>query len=156
MNTVFLGLGSNLGEKKNNIMKAYDLIRAEIGDVEKIASFYYSEAWGFESHNSFVNTVIQVKTSLKPIQLLTQLKKIEIKIGRKNKSNKQVYDDRLIDIDILFYNDEIIKNEYLCIPHPYLNQRLFVLEPLNEIAEDFVHPELNIKVVDLLSSLKNR
>lgn len=155
MNTVFLGLGSNLGEKENNILKACEFISATIGEIQVMSSFYFSEAWGFKSQNSFVNTVIQVETGMEPLPLLVQLKKIEVEIGRKNKSAKEVYDDRVIDIDILFFNNEIIKNEHLAIPHSYINQRLFVLEPLNEIAGDFVHPELNIKVKDLLSSLKN-
>jgi 2-amino-4-hydroxy-6-hydroxymethyldihydropteridine diphosphokinase len=155
MNTVFLGLGSNIGDKENNILKAYDLIKTEIGNIEKLSSFYYSEAWGFESQNSFVNTVIQVKTHLDPLHLLEKLKIIETNMGRMDKTTKLNYEDRSIDIDILFYNNEIFKNEHLCVPHPHINQRLFVLEPLNEFAADFIHPELNSKVIDLLYRLKN-
>lgn len=155
MNTVFLGLGSNLGNKEDNILKAYDLISSEIGSIQCKSSFYYSEAVGFKSHNGFVNSVIQVKTIFKPFPLLNQLKKIEIDIGRKKKSIDQVYNDRIIDIDILFFNDAILKKENLQIPHPYVNERLFVLVPLKEIAADFIHPELSKKVSDLLFSIKD-
>jgi len=155
MNTVFLGLGSNLGEKENNILKAYELISSQIADIQSKSSFYYSEAWGFESENSFVNSVIQIETSLEPLHLLDKLKEIENEIGRIQKSSNQHYKDRIIDVDILFFNNDIINNNDLSIPHPFINQRLFVLEPLNEIASELRHPILNLKVSELLSSLKN-
>lgn len=154
MNTVFLGLGSNLGEKEKNILKAYELIIQEIGEIKKRSSFYYSEAWGFESENIFVNSVIEVNTLLTPQLLLIQLKSIEAEIGRKYQSIGSEYTDRMIDLDILFYNHDIIKNEQLTIPHPFLHRRLFVLVPLNEIAENFIHPELKLTVKTLLSSIK--
>ena len=153
INTVYILLGSNLGNKEQNLIKAIDLLKKSVGDIVNSSTFYYSESWGFKSDNDFVNQAIEIKTLLNPIDLLKQIKLIEKKIGRKNKSKNNIYSDRIIDIDILFYNDLIIDTKDLIIPHPLLHKRLFTLKPLSEIIENFIHPIFNKSIRELLSEV---
>ena len=142
----YLGLGSNLGDKEANLNKAILRLSQKIGTLLKQSSFYTSKAWGYVSENDFINVVILIKTDLSPIDLLHETQNIEKEIGRKEKTDNNRYSDRLIDIDILFYNDEIINYHNLKIPHPLIIERDFVLTPLAEIAPDYVHP-LNGKTI---------
>jgi len=131
MPTVYLGLGSNLGNKEGNLKKAIVFLR-DLGKVISVSSFYQSKPWGFESENDFLNAAISIETSLSPFELLAGTQEIEKKMGRTSKSNGS-YSDRIIDIDILLYDDLALDTPELKIPHPLLQERDFVLIPLAEI-----------------------
>ncbi|MCX6261559.1 MAG: 2-amino-4-hydroxy-6-hydroxymethyldihydropteridine diphosphokinase [Bacteroidia bacterium] len=137
----FLGLGTNLGDKEENLKKAIENISAFAGEVISFSQIYETEPWGFRSEDHFFNMVIQIKTNLKPVDLLKQLLKIEIQMGRVWGSEK--YSSRIIDIDILLYENEIINKPYLKVPHPMIQERKFVLVPLCDIAPEMIHPVLN-------------
>jgi len=136
---VYLGLGSNLGDREEHIRKAIALIGESIGLVIRQSSLIETEPWGFESANRFLNGVILVETTLTPRQLLKATQKIERQLGRKKKSTDSSlltpvsYSDRSIDIDILLYDDLTVDEPDLKIPHPLMEQRDFVMTPLNEI-----------------------
>ena len=140
---VYLGLGSNLGDKEANLRKAITLIGERIGEVVRQSTFIETEPWGFESENSFLNGVILVETTLTPRQLLKATLMIERTLGRQKKSltshllplTSKKYSDRPIDIDILLYDDITIDEPDLQIPHPLMEQRDFVMIPLNEIRK---------------------
>ena len=143
---VFLGLGSNLGDREAHIQKAISLIGERVGTVLRQSSLIETEPWGFESENKFLNGVILCETSLTPRQLLKVTQKIERDLGRKKKSassysshlsplTSHLYKDRPIDIDILLYDDLTVDEPDLKIPHPLMQQRDFVMIPLNEIIK---------------------
>lgn len=140
MALVYFGLGTNLGDKERNLCTAIDKIRERIGKVTSQSAFYASDPWGFESTNSFLNAVICAETSISPIQLMEETQKIEKEIGRNKKSVNGLYSDRVIDIDILLYDDLMLHTENLTIPHPLMTERLFVMKPLCEIAPELVIP----------------
>lgn len=150
---VYLGLGSNLGDKKEIMTRAIELLSLALGSEPLCSSFIESEPWGFESQNSFVNCVVALETNIAPMQLLCITESIEKQLGREKKSIGGQYSDRAIDIDILFYGDEVITCERLTIPHPLLHKRSFVLEPLNEIAPQLMHPVLHRTTSELLAEL---
>jgi 2-amino-4-hydroxy-6-hydroxymethyldihydropteridine diphosphokinase len=137
----FLGLGTNLGDREENLKIAVDNISESAGEVVSFSQIYETEPWGFRNEDHFFNMVIQIKTRLKPVDLLKQLLKIEIQIGRVRGAEK--YSSRIIDIDILLYENEIINKPYLKVPHPMIQERKFVLVPLCDIAPGMVHPVLN-------------
>lgn len=143
MAEVYLGLGSNLGNKELNINSAIDLLASKAGIIRKVSSFYESEPWGFDSENTFKNLVLLLGTDLSPLALLNKIKEIEVQMGRVQKA-AGFYTDRIIDIDILFYDSLIIHEPDLIIPHPLLTERDFVLLPLIEIAPDLKHPVFGI------------
>ena len=136
---VYLGLGSNLGDREENIRKAISLIDERVGKVLRQSSLIETEPWGFESSNRFLNAVILCETTLTPRQVLKATQKIERELGRKKKlvANGQQpranYKDRPIDIDILLYDDLTVDEPDLKIPHPLMHERDFVMIPLNEI-----------------------
>ena len=133
---VYLGLGSNLGNREENIRKAILLIGDRVGTVLRQSSLIETEPWGFESENSFLNGVILVETTFTPRQTLKATQKIERELGRKRKSDSlKKYADRPIDIDILLYDDLTIDEPDLKIPHPLMAQRDFVMIPLREIQK---------------------
>lgn len=140
MAEVYLGLGTNLGHKEENIQIAIELIKEQIGQLIDLSALYTSKPWGFSSSNDFINAVAKVETSLSPENLLHQTQQIEMKIGRSDKSIDNSYKDRLIDIDILLYDRAVIKSKELCIPHPYINEREFVLIPLLELSPNLIDP----------------
>ena len=152
MSIVYLGLGSNLGNKEANLNNAISLLSTKVGRILRQSSFYVSKAWGYVSENDFLNAVVLIETDLSPSDLLHETKNIEKHIGRKEKTVGNGYSDRIIDIDILFYNDEIINHRNLKIPHPLIIERDFVLTPLTEIAPDFVHP-INGKTIKELNTM---
>jgi len=129
----FLGLGSNLGNKERNIETAIQLISERVGLLTAKSSFYYSSPQGFESEHQFVNAVVVVETLLQPLELLNILQHIEKDLGRTSKSANGQYADRIIDIDILLFDDVIVDLPELKIPHPQMKKRDFVTKPLNEI-----------------------
>ena len=135
MSIVYLGLGSNLGEKEKNIKNAICKIECLIGPVLSVSSFFYSKPWGFESENDFVNAVIAVKTETLPLQLLKICKQIESDAGRKPKQSLD-YEDRSLDIDILIYEGIEMSTEELTIPHPLIEQRDFVIVPLWQVMKE--------------------
>lgn len=148
MNLVFLQLGSNIGDRELVFEKTKNLIEQKIGTITKQSSIYETQSWGFFTYNLFLNQVLLVETEIEPDKLLKIVLNIETLLGRVRKSDK--YESRIIDIDILFYNNFIVNTEKLNIPHPLIQDRLFVLKPLNEIARDFVHPVLNKTIKELL------
>jgi len=151
---VLIGLGSNLGDKEENITKGIQYIESSIGKVEAVSSLYHTSPVGFESANSFLNAACLVKTNLYPIEVLHITQQIEKNMGRSTKSTNRIYSDRIIDIDILFYDNEIINSPELVVPHPFLHIRNFVLQPLVEIAPDYIHPVLK-KSISVLNSELN-
>lgn len=134
---VYLGLGSNLGNRKSNLERAIRRIRKRVGKVVKISTFITTEPWGFESPNAFLNGVISCQTALSPREVLQVTQEIEREMGRtKNtgvQSTNRQYKDRIIDIDILLYDDLTVDEPDLKIPHPLMQERDFVMIPLNEI-----------------------
>ncbi len=133
MSVVYLGLGSNLGDRRSNIYRAVELIADSVGTVVRMSSLYDTEPWGFSSDNMFVNAAVCVETRLTPREVLVATQTIERRMGRIEKSVGGQYHDRVIDIDILMYDDLHIDTPDLHIPHPLMHERDFVMRPLNEI-----------------------
>lgn len=152
MRKIYLSIGSNKGNRYSFIKEALRLIRKDIGKVFLISKTYETKSWGFHS-DDFINICIMIKSELLPAELLNKLKNIEVRIGRIRNSTE--ISAREIDIDILFYSDEIVDQKNLMIPHPRLHLRNFVLYPLNDIASDFVHPILIKPINELLEECKD-
>jgi deoxyguanosine kinase len=148
-NIVYLSLGSNLGDKINNLQTTINLIDSKVGDVLLISSVYQTKAEGFVGED-FLNCCVSLRTSMEPKILIKELINIESQNGRL-RSNRNIYESRSIDIDILFYEDKIINQHNLTIPHPRMNDRDFVIKPLLDIAKSKIHPVLNrtISEIDL-------
>lgn len=151
MSKAVLLLGTNLGDKSVNLLEVQTLLGENVCRITQKSSVYRTPPWGFESSHDFLNQVLVVETELDPLVLLEKLQEIEQIMGRLRiaKNNTQGYQDRLMDIDILFYGEQVINVEGLIIPHPHISKRRFTLEPLNEIMPEFVHPVLlqNIKTL---------
>lgn len=152
-NRVFLSLGTNLGDKEENLREAIFLL-SKVGKIVYQSRFYEFAPWGFSSENLFLNMALEMQTELSPEELLDEILKIEKTLGREKKTQNGNYSDRKIDIDILFFNSQVFENERLVIPHPLISEREFVLEPLAEIAPNFIHPKFNISIAELLKFLK--
>lgn len=151
MNEVYLCLGGNLGNCSVTFAQVCVFIEQTVGKVTEQSSLYQSQAWGMKGAPDFLNQVIKVETKISAEEILIFLLEIERKLGRE-RVQLTTYQSRLVDIDILFFNKKIIKTETLEIPHPRLHLRKFVLEPLNEIAPNFIHPMLNKSISELLKS----
>lgn len=148
--TCYLLLGSNLGNRKATILSAIRQIESRVGRVLKQSAFYVSEPWGFESNEEFINVVIELQTYLEPYELLENIHLIETEAGRIRNPEETGYKSRTLDIDILFYDDLIMNEDQLTIPHPRLHRRRFTMEPLHEIAPGLVHPLFKKTVAMLL------
>ena len=146
MNLVYIALGSNLGKRSENLKSAIHQLFPEVR-ILRCSPVYETPPWGYEDQPDFLNQVIEVETDLSPDKLLEQVKSIERKIGRKDSFR---YGPRMIDIDILFYNDLIIDSPPLSIPHPRIPDRSFVLVPMADLAPLFTHPVHNRTIEDLL------
>ena len=130
---VYLGLGTNLGDKQKNLNDAIRMLENLVGEVEKVSSVIETEPEGFKSDNMFLHAVVKVRTALSPFEILDITQDVEKSLGRKEKSSNGIYHDRVIDIDILLYDDINISTPRLVIPHPRMTQRDFVMTPLAEI-----------------------
>lgn len=149
---VYLGLGTNLGDKEQNLRMSVHQIEERVGNVVSLSAFYITEPWGFDSGNSFLNAVVCVDTNLSPIKLLNETQTIERELGRTKKSVNGQYSDRLIDIDILLYGSMVMNTKELTLPHPLMTRRKFVMEPLAEIAPELVHPVLHQSIKALMNA----
>ena len=150
MHQVFLGIGGNVGNKRDNFDKVYTFIQNELGGITKRSSIYETPPWGFEANDNFWNQVLLIETKFSPVELLQRIAKIENSFGRERVSGN--YNSRQMDIDILYFDELVFKTENLTIPHAHIPQRLFVLVPLAEIAPDFVHPQLKTTSLQMIEN----
>jgi 2-amino-4-hydroxy-6-hydroxymethyldihydropteridine diphosphokinase len=148
MNKLYILLGGNLGDKKMIFSGARSRLNQLLGKITAKSAVYETEPWGFTSDDVFWNQVLEIATGLSPDEVLRQTQQIERELGRVRKSNH--YDSRMIDIDILFYDDQIINQVNLTVPHPRIQDRKFTLVPLFELAPDLVHPVFRKSVRKLL------
>jgi 2-amino-4-hydroxy-6-hydroxymethyldihydropteridine diphosphokinase len=146
---VFLGLGSNMGDRAANLRAATNLIVNKIGKVAKKSHIYETQPWGNTEQEPFLNQIIMVNTMLDPRNLLDKISSIERELGRERRRDKEKWGPRTIDIDILFYGKRVVRDKGLEIPHPELHKRAFVLVPLMEIAPDLEHPILKKQIDEL-------
>jgi len=153
MKGVFLLLGSNLGDRLKILEHALQLIENEIGHIKMRSSIYRTKAWGIEEQPDFLNQVVEIESDLSPGNMLKKVNDIEEKLGRKRRIR---WDARMIDIDILYYGELILKTELLIIPHTQIENRNFALIPMVEIAPDFIHPKLLLTQKELLSRCKDK
>ncbi|MGZ5253097.1 MAG: 2-amino-4-hydroxy-6-hydroxymethyldihydropteridine diphosphokinase [Flavitalea sp.] len=147
MAKVYLLTGGNVGDSLKTLQKANALIQQRVGSIIKSSSIYKTAAWGKTDQDDFLNQVLLVETGLDPYDLMDALLDIEMLLGRKR---LEKFGPRIIDLDILFYEDIILKTDRLTIPHPQIQFRRFVLEPLNEIVPELVHPILKKNINRLL------
>jgi len=153
MHTVYFSLGSNIGDRQENLQCAIDEIEKRIGRVVCQSDMIVTEPQGFSSSHKFLNMAICAETTLSAMEILDITQDIERKLGRKQKSVDGIYHDRTIDIDILLYDDSSISSTRLTIPHPRLTQRLFVLQPLAQIAPDLIVPGKKQTIAALLARI---
>ncbi|WP_294553779.1 2-amino-4-hydroxy-6-hydroxymethyldihydropteridine diphosphokinase [uncultured Bacteroides sp.] len=161
MAKVYVGLGTNLGDKEQNLRDAVRKIGEQVGKVISLSAFYVTAPWGFTSENSFLNAAACVDTDLSPLAVLQETQAIERELGRTKKSVDGVYSDRLIDIDLLFYEDLVLSvtspsGAELNLPHPLMTERDFVMLPLAEIAPELVHPIFGKTMKEISSGIKKR
>lgn len=151
---LYLGLGSNLGDKRANLLLAISLIEKRIGRLVCQSAFYETEPWGYISSNTYQNAVISVETTLSPMEVLDITQDIERELGRLHKSTEGGYADRPIDIDLLLMDEWVLRNERLTLPHPLMQERMFVMMPLVEIAPTLVHPVLKETICEIYNTMK--
>ena len=154
MNTVYLSLGSNLGDRKSHLDRALEQLPHVGVEVKRLSSVYETEPVGLRAQPWFLNLVVKGETELFPLQLLGRLQSIEIAMGRRRSAVSG--GPRTIDVDILFYGNFVIESDELIVPHPRLTERRFVLEPLMEIAPDLRHPVFHLTVRELLAATPDR
>lgn len=149
MPKVYLMLGGNLGDRHKYLDDARALIETSIGPLASCSSLYETEPWGFVHDHSFLNQAVEVRTILNPFEILERIGVIEASLGRVRGAGR--YGARTVDIDILFFDDAVVNQPELIIPHPELARRRFVLDPMDEIAPDLVHPVLKKTIRELLT-----
>ena len=147
MNTAYLLLGTNLGERKQNLFSAISFLEKKVGSILKRSSIYETEPWGKKNQSDFLNMAVEIYTHLSANALLAAILSIEKQMGRER---SEKWGERIIDIDILLFNQEVISEPNLTVPHPFLHERKFTLVPLNEIIPGFLHPVLQKTVAALL------
>jgi 2-amino-4-hydroxy-6-hydroxymethyldihydropteridine diphosphokinase len=152
MQKIYLALGSNIGERAGNLRAAIEAIKPEV-NTTKCSSVYETPPWGFQDQPQFLNQVIEAETDLPPGKLLDHLKRTEKLLGREKTFKNG---PRIIDLDIIFYDEEVLDSPPLIIPHPHMSERAFVLVPLADIAPHFLHPILKESVSELLSKIDQR
>ena len=152
---VYLSLGSNLGDRYQNLMNAIDELRDKVGSVKLTSKTYENPPSGFQAETNFLNLCIEAHTNLSPNELLTTVKRIEKELGRAESSSK-TYASRPIDIDIILYDNIILKTDVLTIPHPNFRKRMFVLKPLNDIARDKIDPETLLTIGQLFNNCSDQ
>ncbi|MCF8363234.1 MAG: 2-amino-4-hydroxy-6-hydroxymethyldihydropteridine diphosphokinase [Prolixibacteraceae bacterium] len=145
----FLSLGSNIGDRYKLLSRAIRYINVGIGHIIDLSGVYETEAWGFKTEEKFLNMVVEIMTDYSASEMLQKCHEIEEKLGRERIGGKG-YASRPIDVDILLYANEIVDTPELVLPHKHLHERRFVLEPLSEIAPDYVHPVLKLTIKELL------
>ena len=150
IHTVFIALGSNIGDRMRALKEAIDLLPPDIMPAS-FSKVYETPPWGYEDQSSFLNQVIKTQTHLTPCEVLKRLKEIERELGRQPIFR---YGPRLIDLDILFYDAMEYKSEKLTIPHPEIANRAFVLVPLMEIAPNYIHPVTHKKIIDMAAQIE--
>jgi len=152
---IFIGIGSNLGNRRAHYHKALELIAAlPKTRIVKLSSLYESEPLG-DSKNWYVNGVIEIETEFSPVQLLQRLQKIELEMGRKRTPDTKKWTSRKIDLDLLLFDNQTVDSRTLKVPHPELHNRRFVLLPLCELAPHLTHPRLGATIAELLATLKD-
>lgn len=156
MSNLYLSIGTNLGDRQSNLKTAVTLIGQRIGTVQAVSQAFETEPWGFQSPNAFLNQALQVTTDMNPVDALKTTQAIESEMGRTSKSHNSMYADRLIDIDLIFFDDQVIELPGLKIPHPLMHKRQFVLEPLSEIAPEIVHPLLHKTVREMFEEIRQQ
>lgn len=155
MAIVYLSLGSNKGDRIGYVQQAASLLGAdEKISIVRTSAFYETEPWNINTDTWFVNAVVEAKTTYSPKELLEVCQRIEKQLGRETKTTNN-YEDRTIDIDILFYNKDVIQEENLTIPHKYMHLRAFTLVPMMELNADFVHPVLHKTITEMHNDLEN-
>jgi 2-amino-4-hydroxy-6-hydroxymethyldihydropteridine diphosphokinase len=152
MNNIYLHLGSNMGDKQDNIAKAILAIGKRIGKIVTKSSLYETEAWGIKEQESFINQAVQINSDLSPREMLTKCLAIETEMGRQR---KEKWGPRIIDIDILFFGTKKINDKDLVIPHSEIPNRNFVLIPMMEIAGELIHPVLNKSIEEIYDECKD-
>jgi 2-amino-4-hydroxy-6-hydroxymethyldihydropteridine diphosphokinase len=160
MHTAYLSLGSNLGDRELHLTSAIKLIAERAGEIRSLSDFHQTLPWGYQSEHLFLNAALIIATQLDPFELLATTQQIESELGRERDTNfpdtnTRTYRDRPIDIDLLLYDDQIINAPQLTVPHPLMTERLFVLDPLSEIAPLVRHPLLKLSIIELRNLLCN-
>ena len=150
---VYLGLGSNLGDRRDNIARAVRQIEGKVGKVVSLSSLFTTAPWGFESANTFANAALCVETGMEATGILAACQEIERGMGRTSKSRDGIYHDRVIDIDILIIEGETIDAPALTVPHPLMHLRAFVIDPMAEIAPSLLHPPTGKTMLQLRDEL---
>jgi len=153
MNKAYLLIGGNMGDREGYLSSARQWIEKMCGSIVSRSALYQTAAWGVENQDAFLNQALLIETTLSADQLIEKLLWIEERIGRKR---EEKYGPRIIDIDIVLFNNEVIQSEGLIIPHPQMQNRRFVLEPLNEIAADVLHPVFQKSIGQLLSECPDK
>ena len=155
MAIVYLSLGSNKGDRIGYVQQAASLLGLDENiSIVRTSAFYETEPWNMNTQTWFVNALVEIKTKYSPKELLEVCQRIENQLGREHKQTND-YEDRTIDIDILFYNKDIINEENLVIPHKYVHLRAFNLVPMLELNADFVHPVLHKSIIEMHNDLEN-
>lgn len=139
MATLYLSLGTNLGDRRSNLDCALELIAGQVGTIVRASDIIETEPWGFASGNGFLNMAVKVETALTPLEALHATQAIERQLGRTEKTVNGQYRDRLIDIDLLMYDDVVMNTPELTLPHPLMRKRQFVMQPLEQIAPELVN-----------------